>query len=144
VTVKGQVDHRRPRAHVAVMQNRGTWIAFLTMCFALTGMIGLFASYSSSIPLERAMHRLEILEPDPARNTQAALREAMGRDAGAILAAPGDDQAHLAQARAAVRQEASDEERSVSTRTRWMIVIVTTLSAGLGAGMLVLASRPAR
>ncbi len=121
------------------MQNRGTWIAFLTMCFALTGMIGLFASYSSSIPLERAMHRLEMLDQSP---PDTAIRDAMGKAAAPILASPGDDQAHLARARAAIREEGGEEEQSVGTRTRWMIFIVTFLSAALGAGLLMLASRP--
>ena len=121
------------------MQNRGTWIAFLTMCFALTGMIGLFASYSANIPLERGMHQLAQLEQGPA---DTAIRTAMGRDAAPILASPGDDQAHLAQARTQIRTDAEAEERSVGARTRWMIYIVTFLSAGLGAGMLMLASRP--
>lgn len=122
------------------MQNRATWIAFLTMCFALTGMVGLFASYSAQIPLERAMHQLQLLD-DARGGADAALRRALGRDAEAILAAPGDDAAHLAQARVAVREHADAEERVVATRTRWMIVIVTILSAALGAGLLLLASR---
>ena len=121
------------------MQNRGTWIAFLTMCFVLTGMIGLFASYSAAIPLERAMHRLDLLDQG---QPEAAIRQAMGPGAAAILASPGDDRVRLARARVAIREEADAEQRSVGTRTRWMIFIVTFLSAGLGAGLLMLASRP--
>jgi len=37
------------------MKNRGVWVAFLLMCFLVVGLTGLFASYSSAIPLERAL-----------------------------------------------------------------------------------------
>jgi hypothetical protein len=47
------------------MRKQLPWLAFLTMCFALTGLVGLFASYSTSIPLERALHRLETAAPTP-------------------------------------------------------------------------------
>ena len=38
------------------------WIAFLLMSFALTGLVGLFASYSVAIPLERGLSRLATAE----------------------------------------------------------------------------------
>jgi hypothetical protein len=59
------------------MPNRYVWIAFLLICFLVTGLTGLFASYAPSIPLERAIHRAEAL--DPQARTQAladGLREA--------------------------------------------------------------------
>ena len=141
-----KVDHSAAQGHVRPMQNRGVWLAFLTMCFALTGMVGLFASYATSIPLERALHRHAVLDqaqasgqPDP-----AAIRSVMGRDAAGIIDGPGDLPARMARARAIVASEAADEERIVATRTRLMVGIVTLLSAGVGAGILLLASRPAR
>ncbi len=44
------------------MQNRGVWVAFLLVCFLLTGLVGLFASYATRIPLERALHRSAALD----------------------------------------------------------------------------------
>lgn len=120
------------------MQKNGVWIAFLVMCFALTGMVGLFASYSTSIPLERAMHRLTLLDrPGPAETN---LRDAMGKDADPILALPADDR--LARARTAIMDEGQTEARTVAIRTRWMIGLVTAIAAALGAGLLLLAGRP--
>ncbi len=101
------------------MRNRGVWIGFLVMCFVLTGMVGLFASYSVAVPLERALHRLAVLDGGP------ALGQAEARDA-----------------RAAIMAEAQAEERVVATRTRWMIGLVTVISAAIGAGLLLLASQP--
>ncbi len=128
------------------MQNRGVWLAFLIMCFALTGLVGLFASYSSSIPLERALHRITVLDqslaagqPDP-----AAIRGIMGRDAASVLDGPGDLSARIARARATVLAEAADEEGVVSGRTRTMVMVVTAIATALGAGILLIASRPAR
>jgi len=51
------------------MPNRYVWIAFLLTCFLVTGLTGLFASYSTAIPLERAIHRSESL--DGAARTEA-------------------------------------------------------------------------
>ena len=128
------------------MHNRGVWIAFLLTCFALTGLVGLFASYATSIPLERALHRNAVLDQAlaAAPPDEAAIRSVLGPAADQLLAGPGELTARVAQARAAVRAEANEEQRSVASRSRLMLGVVTVLSAGLGTGILLLASRPAR
>lgn len=128
------------------MQNRGVWIAFLLMCFALTGLVGLFASYATSIPLERALHRITVLDQALATGTPdpVAMRGVMGKDAAQIIDGPGDLATRLAHARQTVLAQAADEESVVAGRTRLMVALVTALSAALGAGILALASRPAR
>ena len=126
------------------MHNRGVWVAFLTMCFALTGLVGLFASYATSIPLERALHRNAVLDQALASGQPDAIRSVMGRNADAIVNGPGDLSARIASARAIVLADATDEESVVAGRTRLMVGLVTVLSAALGAGILLLASRPAR
>ena len=127
------------------MQNRGVWVAFLLMCFAMTGLVGLFASYATSIPLERALYRNAVLDQAlvGAKPDEAAIRRVLGRGADAVLSGPGDLATRIAIARAAVRAEADDEQRGVAARTRLMLGVVTVLSAGLGAGILLLASRTA-
>ena len=116
------------------------------MCFLLTGLVGLFASYATSIPLERALHRNAVLDqalasgqPDP-----AAINGVMGRNADAIINGPGDLPTRIAHAREIVLADATDEEGVVAGRTRLMVGLVTVLCAALGAGILLIASRPAR
>jgi len=62
------------------MPNRYVWIAFLLACFLVTGLTGLFASYSTAIPLERAIYRSESLDGS-ARS--AALAEGL-RESAAV------------------------------------------------------------
>lgn len=128
------------------MQNRVAWLAFLLTCFLLTGLVGLFASYATSIPLERALYRNSALDqavrsgqPDP-----AAIRTILGAGAEDVLSGPGDLASRIARARARVRAEATEEAQAVGTRARLLVGVVTVLAGGLGAGILLLASRPAR
>ena len=126
------------------MQNRPVWVAFLLTCFLLTGMVGLFASYAASIPLERAFYRLAALDQATASATpdMAALRIVLGPGADDVVSGPGDLPARLARARAVIRSEGEREAASVASRTRLMVGIITVLSAAVGAGILLLAARP--
>ncbi|MBC7799710.1 MAG: hypothetical protein H7Z10_03730, partial [Gemmatimonadaceae bacterium] len=44
------------------MPDRAAWIAFLLMCFAIVGMTGMFASYVTVVPVERAIIRTGLLD----------------------------------------------------------------------------------
>ena len=74
--------------------NRNMWIAFLLVCFLLTGMVGLFASYGPSIPLERALRRIETLDRGhrhDAADIGGLRRLALGKTIAAdVLTGPGD------------------------------------------------------
>lgn len=139
------------RPHVTGMRNRGVWIAFLLMCFLITGLVGLFASYATAIPLERALMRTAVLDqvlaaaqgPDAPAKLEA-LRPQLGEQAPLVLSGPGDLTARVATARAAILSEETREANSIGFRTRLMIVVVTVLAAGLGAGLLALAVRGAQ
>lgn len=133
-------------AHVLAMQNRGVWVAFLLMCFLLTGLVGLFASYATAVPLQRALYRSAALDQALATGTPdpAALRAVLGPGSGQVLSGRDALPVRVARARAAIRAEADAEERAVATRTRLLVGVVTVLSAGLGAGILLLAARPAQ
>jgi hypothetical protein len=129
----------------AAMQNRLAWVAFLVVCFLVTGLTGLFASYSGVIPLERAIHRSRAL--DNALTTDgsaAALSHLLGGDADLVARGSGDLLARVARAREAVLSEGEREAAAVASRTRLMLGVITVLAAGLGAGILLLAGRPAR
>ena len=123
--------------------NRNVWAAFMLVCFLLTGMVGLFASYGPSIPLERALHRIAAVDTATAAGTldAAALRLSLGQAADDVLTGPGDLQARLARARAAIIADAVEDEAGVGARTRLMIFVVTALAAALGTGILLLVSR---
>ncbi len=130
------------------MNDRATWTAFLLMCFALVGLTGLFATYATTIPWERALIRTGVLDqvlaaaraPD-AEARLSALRPALGPDADAVLSGPGDLWDRVAAERRVVLDEQGREARSVTHRVRVMVVTVTLLAALVGAGVMALASR---
>ncbi len=133
----------RPPAPPASAANRNVWIAFLLACFLLTGLVGLFASYGPSIPIERALHRIAALDQATAGETidRASVQLTLGTAAEDVLNGPGDLQARLARARAAIIADAEEDEAGVGARTRLMIFVVTGLAAALATGILLLVSR---
>ncbi len=130
------------------MNDRATWTAFLLMCFALVGLTGLFATYATSIPLERALIRTGTLDevlaaartPDAGARL-AALRPALGERADAVLSGPGELWDRVAAERAVVLNEQGREARSVAHRTRVLVIIVTLMASLVGAGIMALAQR---
>ena len=130
------------------MNDRATWTAFLLMCFALVGLSGLFATYATTIPLERALIRTGTLDqvlaaaraPDAA-DRLAALRPALGERADAVLSGPGELWDRVAAERAMVLDEQGREARSVAHRTRILVVIVTLMAGLVGAGIMALGQR---
>ena len=130
------------------MSDRTTWTAFLLMCFAIVGLTGMFATYATSIPLERALIRTGTLDqvlaavrgPD-ADARLAALRPALGEHADAVLSGPGDLWDRVAAERAVVLDEQGREARSVAHRTRIMVIIVTLMASLVGSGIMALGQR---
>ncbi len=130
------------------MNDRATWTAFLLMCFAIVGLTGMFATYATTVPLERALIRTGTLDqvlaaaraPDASVRLEA-LRSALGERAGAVLSGPGDLWDRVAVERAVVLDEQGREARSVAHRTRIMVIIVTLMAALVGSGIMALAQR---
>lgn len=130
------------------MSDRITWTAFLLMCFAIVGLTGMFATYATSIPLERALIRTGTLDkvlaaargPD-ADARLAALRPALGERADAVLSGPGDLWDRVAAERAVVLDEQGREARSVAHRTRIMVIVVTLMAGLVGSGIMALGQR---
>ncbi len=125
-----------------------SWTAFLVMLFAVVGLCGLFASYATSIPLERGLARSELLDqvladaaaPDAAVRLER-LRTRLDSLAPAVLDGSGELVGRVKAAHAVVEDEQRREMASLGFRVRLMLGVVTTLAAVLGAGILGLARR---
>lgn len=128
--------------------NRPAWVGFLLMCFAIVGLTGLFASFATSIPVERALIRAGVLDqvlaaeraPDAAQRL-AALRPALGDEADAVLSGPGLLWDRVAAARVTMLSEQDREARSVAHRIRIIVGIVTLMGALAGSTILLFAVR---
>ena len=125
-----------------------SWSAFLVMLFAVVGLCGLFASYATSIPLERGAARSALLDQvlqDSARPDGPArlelLRPSLASLGEAVLDGTAPIADRIAAARAVVLDEQQREQSSLAYRTRLMLCIVTVLAATLGVGILSLARR---
>ncbi len=130
------------------MRRFDSWSLFLVMLFAIVGLCGLFASYATSIPLERGLARSAALDQVLAADagTDAAtrlerLRPGLGPLAPDVLDGTGPLADRVAAARAVVLDEERREAASVAYRTRLMLGVVTILAAILGVGILGLARR---
>jgi hypothetical protein len=125
-----------------------SWTAFLVMLFAVVGLCGLFASYATSIPLERGLARSALLDqvlvdsaaPDSAARLER-LRTRLDSLAPAVLDGSGALVGRVKAARVVVEDEQRREVASLGFRVRLMLGVVTTLAAVLGAGILSLARR---
>lgn len=124
------------------------WAAFLVMLFAVVGLCGLFASYATSIPLERGAARGALLDqvltdsvaPDASARL-LLLRPRLDALAPMVLDGTGPLEDRIKAARAVVQDEQQREETSLAFRTRLMLAVITLIAAALGAGILALARR---
>lgn len=130
------------------MRRFDSWSLFLIMLFAIVGLCGLFASYATSIPLERGLARSvtldQVLAADAGTDAAARLerlRPGLGSLGSDVLDGTGPLADRVAAARAVVLDEERREAASVAYRTRLMLGVVTILAAILGAGILGLARR---
>lgn len=132
----------QPQKPNSAATNRGTLLGFLMMCFVITGLVGLFASYAVPIPLARAVAREKTLDEAEAAlsgpNPQAAIEALKARlddSAPALIPLPPDPKAAIANERKAIRERFLTESEETSTRIRWLIVIVTVMSAVFGTAI---------
>lgn len=120
-----------------------TWMAFLTMAFAIVGLMGLFATYAAPLPLQRALARDatldEVLAATSRPDAQAAieaLRVRLDDSAPAILPVGPDIESRIAAERTAMRGRFTAEADAEARRLRLMIGIVTLMGAAFGATLL--------
>jgi hypothetical protein len=134
-----------------MQKDGGTWTAFLTMAFAVVGLIGCFATYAAQIPFDRALARSATLDqvlaiastPNPAPRLEA-LRPALD-DSATVLAGPtGELPARVATERKRMFVAFGSESADIGFRLRIVIVVFTAAGALFGAGVLSIARRAGR
>jgi hypothetical protein len=127
----------------------GNWMAFLAMCFGVVGLVGVFASYATPLPLERALARDAALDaaavvatgPDP-QAAITAMKPQLGRSADALLPVGADLPARIVRERAAMRARFLEQESATGRQVRLMIGVVTVMAAVFGVAILAISGRP--
>jgi hypothetical protein len=131
------------------MQRPGlTWIAFLTMAFAIVGLTGIFATFGAPLPLQRALARDATLDaavvaahgPNPAAELDA-LRDRLGDSADAILPAGADIDAKISRERVAMHARFLADQAATAAQLRLLIIVVTVMGAVFGAVLLNVSQR---
>lgn len=125
-----------------------TFAAFLVMCFATCGLIGLFANFATPVPLYRLAAREQALDdalaalasPSPAAALEA-LRPRLDESADTILPLGPDTRARIAAERIAMRQRLLADANAVSQRMIVMVTSITAMAALFGVGILGLSRR---
>ncbi len=127
--------------------NRATpaWTAFLLVCFAIVGMMGLFASYAAPLPLERALARDAALDDALAAGDSKPalepLRERLDDSAPAVIDGAGPLAARVSAARADMHGRLLHEADVVAAQLRWELAIVTLVAGLFGAFLLAASAR---
>lgn len=128
--------------------NSYTMMGFLGMCFAIVGLVGLFAVFAAPLPLHRAIARDAALDEalvalhgaDPAAG-MAALKDRLDESAAAFTPLPANPDAAVATERRAMFSRFEAESDATSSRMQLMIVIVTVMAAVFGAAIAGLGRR---
>jgi hypothetical protein len=127
-----------------------TWTAFLAMCFAVVGLVGVFGTFASALPLKRELAREVTLDeaaaalraPDAAKLLEA-LKPRLDDSAPALFPLPADPVAAIAAERVAMRARFLAEANATEHRMQLMVLIVTVMAAVFGSAILAFARRAA-
>ena len=130
----------------AMQRNLATWTAFLLCCFAVVGLMGLFASYAAPLPYERAELRDAVLDRALAAGDNKAalepLRDQLDDSAATVIDGTGPLPGRIAAARAAMRETMRTDAAAIGSRLRLELGVITVVAGAFGAAMLVAAARP--
>ncbi len=123
--------------------NAYTAMGFLAMCFAVVGLVGLFALFAAPLPLQRAIAREqtldEVLIALHSSQPQAglvALKDRLDDSAAAFTPLPANVDEAVAHERVAMRARLQAESNAVSSRMQLMIAVVTAMAAVFGAAII--------
>lgn len=123
--------------------NHFTKMGFLAMCFAVVGLVGLFATFATPLPLHRAIARSAALDealvalhgPNP-QAALDALKPRLDDSAAAFTPLPVNPDAAVAAERHAMWGRFEAEAEATASRMQLMICIVTIMAAIFGAAMM--------
>lgn len=121
---------------------------FLVMCFAIVGLVGVFATFATPLPLHRALLRDVTLDetlialhgPQP-QAALDALKPRLDDSAPAFTPLPANPDDAVAAERKAMRQRFIEESDATAYRMKLMIGIVTVMAAVFGAAITGLGRR---
>jgi len=125
----------RPTAH----RLDGAWYGFMAVGFAVAGLAGVFGTYASQIPYQRAEIAEQVLDRAALAGSPAALAAMTAElgDNAAILARTDLPLAgRIAAARAATRARAAAQAADVARGLRLDIGMITLGSAAFGCFLL--------
>jgi hypothetical protein len=122
---------------------RSNWMVFAALAVGVVGMTGVFATYATPLPLQRAMAREAALDAallaarsaDP-QAAMAALAPRLGDSAEALAGAPAGLPERVAKERLEMRTRFGAESGALATRLRFLIVTVTVMG-GLFVALIV-------
>jgi hypothetical protein len=131
-----------------MQKDGGTWTGFLTMAFAVVGLIGCFGTYAAQIPFDRALARAATLDevlqaaamPDATARLDA-LRPALGDSAGILTGPATGLPARIAAERARMFSAFGRESADIGFRLRIVIAVFAAAGALFGAAVLSIARR---
>jgi len=125
-----------------------TFTAFLVMCFAIVGMVGVFGTFAAGLPMRRELAREATLDeavfalasPNPQQALEA-LRPRLDDSAPGLLPLRADPVAAIAAERVAMRGRFLAEAEATTSRMQLMILIVTCMAAVFGSAILAFGRR---
>jgi len=118
---------------------RSGWMMFAALAVMVVGLTGLFATYATPLPLERAMAReaaLDAVAADPSLSANPTMRDSLGDSVPALAGPPDSLPQRIAAERVAMRRRFAEEAAAVATRLRWLVSMVT-LMGGLFVVLIV-------
>jgi hypothetical protein len=115
---------------------RSGWMLFGILAVGVVGLTGVFATYATPLPLQRAMAREAALDaalaaahdPDP-QAALAALAPRLGDSAEALAGAPANLPERVAKERLAMRARFAEQDMALAAQLRLMIVVITVMGA---------------
>ena len=123
--------------------NSYTAMGFLAMCFAVVGLVGLFALFAAPLPLQRAIAREQALDETLIALHSAApqagldaLKDRLDDSAAAFSPLPSNADVAVAQERVAMRARLVAESNAVASRMQLMIGVVTIMASVFGAALI--------
>ncbi len=120
-----------------------TWTAFLTIAFAVVGLVGAFSTFAAQIPFDRAMARSQALDQAVVASHRAGasaaldeLRPLLGDSADHVLTGPGTIEDRVAAERSRMLESLHTESMDYGLRLRVVIAAFTAAAALFGAMVL--------